>query len=86
MTSSSRAASSTVRVIGPSDPARLSQPPKAPQRLTNPRVGRMPATDVQAEGRRMEASPSRPTATAPRFADTAAPEPPDEPPGVRSGS
>ncbi|CAA9434110.1 MAG: hypothetical protein AVDCRST_MAG66-3456 [uncultured Pseudonocardia sp.] len=86
MTSSSAAASATVLVIGPSDPARSGQPPYAPVRLTRPSVGRMPTVQFHAEGRRMDASPSCPIATAARFAATAAAEPPEDPPAVRSGA
>ena len=49
-------------------------------------VGRMPATPFQIDGRRIEAKPSCPTETAQKLADTLAPEPPDEPPAVRSRS
>src|SRR5690606_25668572 len=86
MTSSRAAASATVRVIGPREPARLGQPPNAPARLTSPREGRMPTVAHHPEGRRMEASPSCPTATAHRLAASAAADPPDDPPGVRSRS
>ena len=49
-------------------------------------VGRMPATPFQIEGRRIEAKPSCPTEMAQKLADTLAPDPPDEPPAVRSRS
>ena len=57
-----------------------------PLRLTRPGVGRKATTSFQAPGRRMEANVSSPTATAEKFALVAHPEPPDEPPTVRSRS
>jgi hypothetical protein len=76
----------TVRVMGPSDPRRDGHPAQTPPRLTRPGVGRMPTMLFHAEGRRIEANPSCPTPMVAKFADTAAPVPPDEPPTVRSGS
>src|SRR5262245_49049311 len=86
MTSSSFARSVTVRAIGPSVPLTDGQPAYMPVRLTRPAVGRMPETPFQVEGRRIDANPSWPTATVQKFADTLAPEPPEEPPAVRSRS
>src|SRR6185312_1012885 len=86
MQSSTLARSVTVRAIGPSEPLVVGQPPYTPPRLTSPIVGRRPVTPFQMEGRRIEAKPSCPIATVQKFADTAAPEPPDEPPAVRSRS
>jgi hypothetical protein len=57
-----------------------------PDLLTNPGVGRMPATLFHVLGRRIEAKPSSPMATVPKLALTPAPGPPDEPPTVVSGS
>ena len=47
--------SPTVRAMGPSEPVMSGQPSYTPPRLTSPGVGRMPATQFQVEGRRMEA-------------------------------
>src|SRR5437588_10951323 len=49
-----------------------------------PRCGLIPTRWVQAAGIRIEPAPSEPTATGTRPAATAAADPPDEPPGVRS--
>jgi hypothetical protein len=57
-----------------------------PVRLTSPGVGRRLATAFQAAGRRIEATVSSPIVTVEKFAASAAPEPPDEPPTVRSRS
>src|SRR5919109_5178050 len=57
-----------------------------PVRLTRPPVGRMATIPFQDPGRRREANVSSPRATVEKFAATAAPEPPDEPPTVRSRS
>jgi len=51
--------------------------------LTRPAVARIPATEFHAAGRRIDASPSCPIATVQKFAETAAAEPPEEPPTVR---
>src|SRR5438034_4189156 len=84
--SSNGARSPTVLAIGPSVPFTLGQPPYTPLRLTRPAVGRIPARQFHPDGLRMDASPSCPIATALKFAETAAPGPPDDPPTVRSGS
>src|SRR6266446_7565018 len=86
MTSSSFATSVTVFAIGPSWPTGDGHPAHMPERVTRPGVGRMPTTLFQVDGRRMDAKPSSPIATAPKFALTPAPGPPEEPPTVRSGS
>ena len=53
---------------------------------TRPRVGFSPTSPQAAAGMRIEPPPSEPVAAGTRPAATAAPEPPDEPPGVRVGS
>ena len=55
-------------------------------KLTRPRVVLIPKTPQKDEGMRMEPPPSLPTATGHSPAARAAPAPPEEPPGVRSGS
>src|SRR5262249_39685698 len=55
-------------------------------RLTRPMVGRMPTTPFHVAGRRIDAKPSWPTATVQKLADTLAPDPPEDPPAVRSRS
>ena len=80
ITSSSAAASATVRAIGPFVAFQL-WGPGAPE--TRPRDGLMPKTPHHADGMRIEPPPSEPWATEPKPAATAAPAPPDEPPGVR---
>ena len=55
-----------------------------PARLHSPTVGLMPTTPLHDEGETMEPSVSVPMARAHRLADTAAPDPADEPLGVRS--
>src|SRR5437762_11621072 len=57
-----------------------------PVRLTRPGVGRIDTTEFQAPGRRIEAKPSSPTAMVEKLTFNAAPDPPDEPPTVRSRS
>src|SRR5687768_3335081 len=86
MTSSTRATSATLRAIGLSDPEICGQPSYTPVRLTSPSVGLIPTTDVHPDGRRIEASASCPIATPVRLAATLAPDPPDEPPTVRSSA
>src|SRR6185312_13528558 len=86
MTSRSLARSVTGRAIGPREPCIDGQPANTPLRLTRPAVGRMPATQFHVDGRRIDAKPSWPTATVQKFADTLAPEPPEEPPAVRAKS
>src|SRR5205807_7928372 len=76
----------TLRAMGPSEPTSEGQPPYTPLRLTSPAVGRIPTRLFQVDGRRMEASPSWPTATVAKLALMLAPGPPDDPPTVRSRS
>src|SRR5262245_44099999 len=57
-----------------------------PLRLTRPGVGRRLTTAFHAPGRRIDATVSSPIATAERFALSAHPDPPDDPPTVRSRS
>src|SRR5437660_498646 len=57
-----------------------------PLRLTRPGVGLSAATPFHPPGRRIEARVSSPMATVAKFAVVAHPEPPDEPPTVRSRS
>src|SRR6185312_5042814 len=86
MASSTLARSVTLRAIGPSEPFIAGQPSHTPVRLTRPIEGRIPAMLHQIAGRRIEARPSCPIETVAKFADTAAAEPPEEPPTVRSRS
>ena len=57
-----------------------------PLRLTSPRVGLIPTRPLAEAGQTMEPSVSVPTATAPRFAEMAAPDPELEPQGLRSST
>src|SRR5262249_54692576 len=57
-----------------------------PLRLTRPGVGRNATTSFQAPGRRIEANVSSPMVTVEKFAVVAHPEPPEDPPTVRSRS
>src|SRR5579872_2036268 len=86
MTSSNSARSLTVRAIGPREPTGDGYPSYMPLLLTRPAVGLIPTMSFQVEGRRMDAKPSSPTATVEKFAVVQAPDPPDEPPTVRSRS
>src|SRR3954447_1432373 len=85
MTSSSAAASRTVRASGP-DVERPSEPETYGAFDTRPRDGLMPTRPQQEAGMRIDPPPSLPWATGRRPAATAAAAPPDEPPGVRDGS
>src|SRR5688572_73120 len=81
MTSSTRAASSTVRQIGP---VRVFNPaPIMPSRLTSSWVGAMPTELLCRDGVRIDAPVSSAIAHVTRFAPTDEPEPPLEPPGYR---
>jgi hypothetical protein len=51
-----------------------------------PRVGLRPKRPQAEAGIRIEPPPSPPLASGTRRAATAAPEPPEDPPGVRDGS
>jgi hypothetical protein len=76
------AQSSAVRHIGPvleRSPLRLGG-----QAGTRPKVAFSPISPLKLEGMRTEPPPSVPMASGPSPAATAAPAPPDEPPGVRS--
>src|SRR5215468_6253121 len=55
-----------------------------PERDTRPYVGLIPTTPQNAAGRRMEPPVSVPRLAGTSRAATAAPEPPDDPPGTRS--
>src|ERR1700741_148052 len=57
-----------------------------PVRLTIPTVGLIPTSPLAEEGQTMEPSVSVPTATAARFAAMAAPEPEEDPHGLRSSA
>ena len=78
------AVSATVRVSTPSQ-ARNESPRSGP-RETRPRLGLSPTSPQQAAGMRIEPPPSLPCASGTIPAATAAAEPPEEPPGVRSRS
>ncbi len=80
---SSAAASATLRAIGPAV-SWLSAIGTTPARLTSPTVGLIPTTPQVVAGHTIEPSVSVPTASAVRFAETAAPEPELEPQGLRS--
>src|SRR4029450_9623899 len=84
MASSTRPQSSAVRAMGPSLSS-VQQRAMAPWRLTPPGVGRRPVTPQLPEGERMEPQVSDPMAKGTRPADTAAPEPDDDPPDHPSG-
>jgi hypothetical protein len=57
-----------------------------PARLINPSVGLIPTIPFADEGQTIEPSVSVPTATAQRFAETAAPDPELDPQGFRSSA
>ncbi len=82
MTSSTAAASRTVRVIGPTCPTR-SKPPNTARSGTRPNEGFKPYTPQNAAAMRIEPPPSVPSARGPIPLATAAAAPPLEPPGVR---
>ena len=85
MTSSSRAASATVRAIGPVWASEGHDGGKKPgDRGTRPKVGFSPNTPQKELGTRIEPTPSVPMASGPQPAATAAAAPPLEPPLVRS--
>ena len=79
------AQSATVFVIGPIW-SRLEAKATMPERETVPYVGRSPTTPQSAAGCLIEPPVSEPSAHGARPAATAAAEPPEEPPGTRSGS
>ena len=81
MTSSMRAASLTVRAIGPW----VISPPRGfafGWFEMRPRDGLMPTTPQQLDGIRIDPPPSEPSAIGQRQAATAAADPPLEPPAV----
>src|SRR5215210_5332380 len=79
----STAASATVRQSGPAVSC-VWEIGMMPARLTRPTVGLMPTTPLADAGQTIDPSVSVPTATAPKLAETAAPEPELEPQGLRS--
>src|SRR5687768_15771083 len=81
--SSNVTASATVRHIGPAVSCECAIG-ITPERETKPRVGLMPTMPLIDDGQRIEPSVSVPIATAAKLAATAAPEPDDEPHGLRS--
>src|SRR5947209_1047447 len=83
MQSSSRALSFTVRARVPQE-LRPSQSFLAGCGETRPRLGFIPTIPQHAAGIRIEPPPSDPVAAGTIPAATAAAEPPEEPPGVRS--
>src|ERR1700688_3428186 len=82
MTSKRRAASATVRAIGPIA-SWVSETGMIPARLTRPFVGRIPNNGVGEDGDRIEFTVSLPVPASARLAATAVPVPPLDPPGVR---
>src|SRR5581483_4918587 len=85
MTSRRRAASRTVRASGPRE-SRVGVAGIIPNPLTSGSVGLSPTMDLRAAGPRTEPKVSSPTATAAMLADTATPDPEEEPLGSRAGS
>src|SRR5580704_2338099 len=82
MISKRRAASATLRVIGPIA-SWVSETGMIPARLTRPLVGRKPTKALAEAGDRIEFTVSLPVPASARFAATAVAVPPLEPPGVR---
>src|SRR3954452_5195064 len=80
--SSAAAVSSIVRVKTPS--VDRNESPASGPREMRPRLGLRPTRPQQAAGTRIEPPPSEAWAIGTRPPATAAPEPPDEPPGVWS--
>src|SRR5687768_14154430 len=79
------AASRTVRVIGPAVSCEC-EIGTIPVRLTSPIVGLIPTIPHTEDGLRIDPSVSVPTATAHKFAATAAPDPELDPHGLRSSA
>ena len=79
------AQSRTVRVIGPTV-SMLQASGITLKLLTRPMVGRMPTMPLIADGSRIEPPVSVPSAPWHMRAATAAPDPPLDPAGKRSGS
>src|SRR5581483_9924319 len=82
MACSTRAQSTAERHIGPSLSS-VHDSAIAPYRLTRPYVGRRPVMPQNAEGVRIEPDVSEPIANGARPADTAIPDPLDDPPDQR---
>src|SRR5688572_6078952 len=82
-TLNSKAASRTVRAIGPTTEKDV-HPFFVGYRATRPRLGLSPTTPQQAAGTRIDPARSLPSASGPRPAASAAAAPPLEPPGIRS--
>ena len=81
MTSNNLAVSDTFLVIGPIV-SWVKDTGTIPSRLIKPRVGRSPTKLFADAGERMEPPVSDPVPAAAKLAATAAPVPPEEPPGV----
>ena len=79
------ARSSTDRASGPPMSC-VRESGTMPSPLASPRVPRSPASAWCAEGMRIDPQVSLPMPKAPKLAATAAPVPPLDPPGLRSGS
>jgi hypothetical protein len=85
MTASSRATSSARRAIGPMV-SNVHATGMLPRLLTRPAVPRRPHTPPSPAGMRIDPAVSVPMVAAAIPAATAAPEPPEEPPAMRSRS
>src|SRR5262245_56960951 len=79
------AASTTLRAIGPAVSC-CAVIGITPLRLTRPRLGLTPTRPLAADGQTPDPAVSVPTATVARWAETATPEPLDEPHGLRSST
>ena len=86
VTSSSAAASRTLRVTTNSAENPLQRSPSAGPKELRPRVGLRPTRPHMLAGPRMEPPPSLACAAGTMPAATAAAEPPLEPPALRAGS
>ena len=84
MASKVRAASATVALSGPMTSS-VGDSGNTPAAATRPRVGFRPTTPHQAAGLRIEPPVSVPSDVRRRPAATAAAEPEEEPPVIRSG-
>src|SRR3989441_4027620 len=85
MTSSTSAASRTVRVMGPTWDTRAKPLGNPRPSGTRPYDGLKPYTPQNAAGMRIEPPPSVPSASGPQPLATPTAAPPLEPPGVRAG-
>src|SRR5215831_19122050 len=83
ITLSSRAASATLRAIGPAV-SWLWEIGTIPARLTSPTVGLIPTIQFACEGHTIEPSVSVPRAAPQKFAATATPDPELDPQALRS--